>query len=63
LAEQHLLASGKRDAANLLAEVMFEWYVPMTRYDEILMVRRGKGAQDPGPYAAKGVLPYVSSAI
>ncbi len=24
-AEVHLLASGKRDAANLLAEMMFEW--------------------------------------
>lgn len=27
LAEQHLLSSGKRDAANLLAEMMFDWYV------------------------------------
>lgn len=26
-AEMHLLASGKRDAANLLAEMMFDWYV------------------------------------
>jgi hypothetical protein len=25
LAEQHLLAAGKRDAAKLLAEMMFEW--------------------------------------
>ena len=26
-AETHLLASGKRDSANLLAELLFEWYV------------------------------------
>ena len=26
-AEVHLLASGKRDAANVLAEMMYEWYV------------------------------------
>lgn len=24
-AEQHLLASGKRDAATLLADMLFEW--------------------------------------
>ena len=25
LAEQHLLASGKRDAANVLADLMYDW--------------------------------------
>lgn len=30
LAEQHLLAAGKRDAAKLLAEMMFEWCVRFT---------------------------------
>ncbi|WVQ85915.1 hypothetical protein IAT38_008083 [Cryptococcus sp. DSM 104549] len=43
LAEQHLLASGKRDAAVTLADMMYEWC--------------NKGALDPGPYALRGTLP------
>ncbi|OXG54285.1 cytoplasmic protein [Cryptococcus neoformans] len=43
LAEQHLLASGKRDASIVLADMMFEWC--------------GKGALDPGPFALRGILP------
>lgn len=40
LAEQHLLASGKRDAANLLAELMFDWcvsapHLPVTAGEEM----------------------------
>lgn len=42
-AEQHLLASGKRDAATLLADMLFEW--------------NDKGNNPPGAYAARGVLP------
>lgn len=42
-AEQHLLASGKRDASIVLADMMFEWC--------------GKGALDPGPFALRGILP------
>ncbi|TYJ53216.1 hypothetical protein B9479_006139 [Cryptococcus floricola] len=42
-AEQYLLASGKRDAAVTLANMMYEWCQ--------------KGALDPGPYALRGVLP------
>jgi hypothetical protein len=30
-AEQHLLASGKRDSANLLADLLFEWQVMLYR--------------------------------
>ncbi|KAL7424455.1 hypothetical protein Q5752_000139 [Cryptotrichosporon argae] len=45
-AEQHLLASGKRDAAALLADLMFEW--------------SDKGAHDPAPYAIKGTLPFLA---
>ncbi|KAL1410062.1 hypothetical protein Q8F55_004064 [Vanrija albida] len=45
-AEAHLLASGKRDAATLLAELLFEW--------------SDKGRQDPGPYAVKGTLPFLA---
>ncbi|WOO79356.1 Golgi to ER traffic protein 4 [Vanrija pseudolonga] len=45
-AEHHLLASGKRDAATLLAELLFEW--------------SEKGKQDPGPYAVKGTLPFLA---
>ncbi|WVF68066.1 hypothetical protein IAT40_002829 [Kwoniella sp. CBS 6097] len=46
LAEQHLLASGKRDAALTLAEMMFEW--------------SEKGKLDPGPYAVRGTLPFLA---
>lgn len=47
-AETHLLASGKRDAASLLAELMFEW--------------SHKGADPVGGYAARGVLPFLAQA-
>ncbi|ORX41022.1 hypothetical protein BD324DRAFT_647922 [Kockovaella imperatae] len=47
LAEQHLLASGKRDSAHLLADMMFEWCE--------------KGSLDPGPYAIRGTLPFLTS--
>lgn len=43
LAEPHLLASGKRDSAIILAEMMYAW--------------SQKGALDPAPYAVRGVLP------
>jgi hypothetical protein len=43
LAEPHLIASGKRDSAITLANMMYEW--------------SQKGALDPAPYAARGVLP------
>ncbi|WWC72559.1 uncharacterized protein I206_106521 [Kwoniella pini CBS 10737] len=46
LAEQHLLASGKRDAAVTLAQMMFEWCE--------------KGGLDPGPYAVRGTLPFLA---
>ncbi|KAJ9108951.1 hypothetical protein QFC21_000273 [Naganishia friedmannii] len=45
-AEYHLLASCKRDAATMLAELMFEWC--------------HEGTKDPGPYACQVVLPYIS---
>ncbi|KAK8850485.1 hypothetical protein IAR55_004403 [Kwoniella newhampshirensis] len=45
-AEQHLLASGKRDSAITLAEMMFEWCE--------------KGKLDPGPYAIRGTLPFLA---
>ena len=48
-AEHHLLASGKRDAATLLADMIFEW--------------NEKGRNPPGPYACRGVLPWVVSAV
>ncbi|WWC92275.1 uncharacterized protein L201_007229 [Kwoniella dendrophila CBS 6074] len=46
LAERHLLASGKRDAAQTLAQMMFEW--------------SEKGQLDPGPYAVRGTLPFLA---
>lgn len=36
LAEQHLIASGKRDAANVLAELLYDWYVSLPFYLRIL---------------------------
>ncbi|KAK1923080.1 hypothetical protein DB88DRAFT_330984 [Papiliotrema laurentii] len=45
-AEQHLLASGKRDSANLLADLLFEW--------------SGNGREDPAPYAIRGTLPFLA---
>ncbi|KAK4684030.1 golgi to ER traffic protein 4, partial [Tremellales sp. Uapishka_1] len=45
-AEIHLLAAGKRDASNVLAEMMFEW--------------SEKGQLDPAPYAIRGVLPFLA---
>ncbi|KAI9633514.1 uncharacterized protein MKK02DRAFT_38167 [Dioszegia hungarica] len=45
-AESHLLASHKRDSAITLAEMLFEW--------------SEKGTLDPGPYAVRGVLPYLT---
>ncbi|ORY20752.1 hypothetical protein BCR39DRAFT_554838 [Naematelia encephala] len=45
-AEVHLLASGKRDAAALLAEMMFDW--------------SEKGQLDPAPYAIRGTLPFLA---
>ncbi|WRT70685.1 uncharacterized protein IL334_007683 [Kwoniella shivajii] len=46
LAEQHLLGSGKRDAALTLAQMMFEW--------------SEEGKLDPGPYAVRGTLPFLA---
>ncbi|WVR08549.1 hypothetical protein IAU60_005604 [Kwoniella sp. DSM 27419] len=46
LAETHLLASGKRDAALTLAQMMFEW--------------SEKGKLDPGAYAVRGTLPFLA---
>lgn len=62
LAEQHLLASGKRDASIVLADMMFEWYVPTLAVCIINPIflsqnRCGKGALDPGPFALRGILP------
>ncbi|KAJ9096483.1 hypothetical protein QFC20_006426 [Naganishia adeliensis] len=45
-AEHHLLASCKRDAASMLADMMFEW--------------SDKGARDPGAFACRVILPYLS---
>ncbi|EIW69932.1 hypothetical protein TREMEDRAFT_38601 [Tremella mesenterica DSM 1558] len=45
-AEHHLLASGKRDAAITLAEMMFDWCE--------------KGVLDPSPYALRGTLPFLT---
>ncbi|KLT44838.1 hypothetical protein CC85DRAFT_283138 [Cutaneotrichosporon oleaginosum] len=45
-AEQYLLNAGKRDSGTLLADMLFEW--------------GGKGAEDPGAYAARGVLPFLA---
>ncbi|KAJ9093600.1 hypothetical protein QFC19_008267 [Naganishia cerealis] len=45
-AEHHLLASCKRDAAIMLADLMFEW--------------SSEGAKDPGLYACQIILPYLS---
>ncbi|KAG7562397.1 hypothetical protein FFLO_02177 [Filobasidium floriforme] len=45
-AEQHLVASCKRDAAVTLAEMAYEWC--------------GKGAEDPAPYACRVVIPFIS---
>jgi hypothetical protein len=59
-AEQHLLASGKRDAANLLAELMFEWCVIPSVITLANRTRSNKGSLDPGPYALRGVLPFLS---
>lgn len=61
-AEQHLLASGKRDASIVLADMMFEWYVltPAVRIISLIFLsqnRCGKGALDPGPFALRGILP------
>lgn len=62
LAEQHLLASGKRDASIVLADMMFEWYVPTLAVCIINLIslsqnRCGKGVLDPGPFALRGILP------
>ncbi|KIR30835.1 cytoplasmic protein [Cryptococcus deuterogattii LA55] len=50
LAEQHLLASGKRDASIVLADMMFDLNL-------LFPNRCGKGALDPGPFALRGILP------
>ena len=42
-AEHHLVASGKRSAANMLADMVYEWCE--------------QGKQDPGVYACRVVLP------
>lgn len=42
-AEQYLLNAGKRDSAVVLADLMYEW--------------SNRGAEDPAPYAVRGVLP------
>lgn len=57
-AEGHLLASGKRDSANLLAEMLFDWYA--CALGCVLMPRSGKGIEDPAPYAVRGTLPYLN---
>lgn len=62
LAEQHLLASGKRDASIVLADMMFEWYVLtlamcIISLNLLFPNRCGKGALDPGPFALRGILP------
>ncbi|GMK54600.1 hypothetical protein CspeluHIS016_0111860 [Cutaneotrichosporon spelunceum] len=45
-AEQYFLNAGKRDSATLLADMLFEW--------------GNKGAEDPGAYAVRGVLPFLA---
>ncbi|BEI79580.1 hypothetical protein CcaverHIS002_0101090 [Cutaneotrichosporon cavernicola] len=45
-AEQYLLNAGKRDSATLLADMLFEW--------------GNSGHEDPGAYAARGVLPFLA---
>jgi hypothetical protein len=43
-AEPHFLASGKRDAARLLAEMFFQW---------------SSSGGSPGAFALRGTIPYV----
>lgn len=45
-AEPHLLASGTRDAAKLLAQMLIEWL-------------RSSPDSDPASFAARGTVPYL----
>jgi golgi to ER traffic protein 4 len=45
VAEGHLLASGKRDSARLLAEMFIHWALPNQVY---------------GLFALRGTIPYVT---
>jgi hypothetical protein len=45
-AEPHLLASGQRDSARLLADLMVDW---------------SAAGSTPGLFALRGTIPYVSS--
>lgn len=47
-AEVHLLASGKRDSARLLAEMFIHWATPNQVY---------------GIFAIRGTIPYVDSPL
>ncbi|KAG8943495.1 hypothetical protein FRC04_002846 [Tulasnella sp. 424] len=51
-AESHLVSSGTRDSALLLAQLLFEWYQSASSTDSSL---------DPGLFALRGTIPYLTT--